>query len=566
MTRSSRTWLPALVLAALAAPAFAAGPNLEGNWKLKEVSNGADTPLALIQIEIKDGKPVTEVLSAPLLGGKLTLDDVKVKDGSIHFSFKVGPRVAVVNADVPKGDDKPKTVRGTIQLGKNLIFAELERTDAKEIERKDLGKQTEATQQLQKARFQIKDAKEKEKVLKEVLDKNMDNAAGLAAAEMLLDLRSREGAVKDDDQRPLAETMLKVAKSYGPAAEKHTLLDVAKAMTRGEKASPLAADYARKAEKALTKEDSAETSVAVLKVLVSALKKSGKADEAKEFVATLTKLEKQLDEEFERTAVPFKVSPIERKGKSSRVALVELFTGAQCPPCVSADIAFDAAVKAYKPSDVVLLEYHEHIPGPDPMTNADSEGRMKFYGKEVRGTPTAFVNGKMTDPLGGYKEHGEARFETLSKIINEALEADAKGGIELGLARKGDNKYEVQAHVTGLKSTGEKVRLRFVLVEDVVHYAGGNGQRLHHHVVRAFPGGLDGFEMKEAKGEQTVLINLADVKKGLTEYLAEADKKRAFLDDDRPLNLKNLKVVAFVQDDDSHEILQAAQVEIPAEK
>ena len=36
-----------------------------------------------------------------------------------------------------------------------------------------------------------------------------------------------------------------------------------------------------------------------------------------------------------------------------------------------------------------------------------------------------------------------------------------------------------------LKKTGEKVRLRFVLVEDVARYVGGNGQRLHHHVVRA---------------------------------------------------------------------------------
>ena len=60
------------------------------------------------------------------------------------------------------------------------------------------------------------------------------------------------------------------------------------------------------------------------------------------------------------------------------MALVELFTGAQCPPCVAADIAFDAeAVKSYKAADVVLLQYHLHIPGPDPLTNADSEKRQQ---------------------------------------------------------------------------------------------------------------------------------------------------------------------------------------------
>ena len=39
-----------------------------------------------------------------------------------------------------------------------------------------------------------------------------------------------------------------------------------------------------------------------------------------------------------------------RKGKSDRAVLVELFTGAQCPPCVAADMAFDALPQTYKPT------------------------------------------------------------------------------------------------------------------------------------------------------------------------------------------------------------------------
>ena len=58
--------------------------------------------------------------------------------------------------------------------------------------------------------------------------------------------------------------------------------------------------------------------------------------------------------------------------QDKRVVVVELFTGAECPPCVSADVAFDALLETYKPNEVVLLEYHLHIPGPDPLTNADS--------------------------------------------------------------------------------------------------------------------------------------------------------------------------------------------------
>ena len=63
-----------------------------------------------------------------------------------------------------------------------------------------------------------------------------------------------------------------------------------------------------------------------------------------------------------------------------------------------------------------------------------------------------------------------------------------------------------------------------------------------------------------------MLVNLGELKKGLTDYLAEADKKRPFLDDDRPMELKHLRLVALIQDDDGKEILQAAQIEVPEEK
>ena len=78
--------------------------------------------------------------------------------------------------------------------------------------------------------------------------------------------------------------------------------------------------------------------------------------------------------------MPFKPSEFKgRKGESKRVALVELFTGAYCPPCVAADIAFDAAMETYKPQDVILLQYHTHIPAPDRLTNADTEDARDKY-------------------------------------------------------------------------------------------------------------------------------------------------------------------------------------------
>src|SRR5262249_5682546 len=151
-------------------------------------------------------------------------------------------------------------------------------------------------------------------------------------------------------------------------------------------------------------------------------KKTGKEDEAKQLQPRIDKLEEALDAEFVKNAVPFKPAEFKgRKGDSKRVALVELFTGAYCPPCVAADIAFDAALETYKAKDVIFLQYHTHIPAPDRLTNADTEARLKFYDKAVRGVPTAFLNGTVTPPMGGGKGNGEGSYEKLRGVIDEAL-------------------------------------------------------------------------------------------------------------------------------------------------
>jgi hypothetical protein len=245
--------------------------------------------------------------------------------------------------------------------------------------------------------------------------------------------------------------------------------------------------------------------------------------------------------------------------------LLELFTGAQCPPCVAADIAFDAALKSYKPSEVVALQYHLHIPGPDPLTNADSEARAEYYGKAVEGTPTAFVDGKVTEPLGGGAGGSKESYEALRKQLDAGLKKQAGARLQVDVRRAGDQ-IDMEAEILDLEKSGDRIRLRFVLIEEVVRYPGHNRQRLHHHVVRAFPGGVKGFALLDARAKKKASINLAELRKALTSYLDRAAKEQPFLDDERPMNLRNLKVVAFIQDDKSKEVLEAVQADVPAEK
>jgi hypothetical protein len=56
-------------------------------------------------------------------------------------------------------------------------------------------------------------------------------------------------------------------------------------------------------------------------------------------------------------------------------------------------------------------------------------------------------------------------------------------------------------------------------------------------------------------------MSVPELSKTLSEYLADFARKEGFLDDERPLDLKNLKAVALIQDNGSKEVLQAAQPE-----
>jgi hypothetical protein len=84
--------------------------------------------------------------------------------------------------------------------------------------------------------------------------------------------------------------------------------------------------------------------------LVDVARRSGKADVAAE--AELAKLRALIAEEDRPPTVPLVVEPFagRRDPDGDRVVLVELFTGAQCGPCIPADIAFDALIAGYKPT------------------------------------------------------------------------------------------------------------------------------------------------------------------------------------------------------------------------
>jgi hypothetical protein len=366
-----------------------------------------------------------------------------------------------------------------------------------------------------------------------------------------------------DEVRGLVERVNKGAAAYGPRWERTATLRLVDVLSDQEGLADLAVAQAKRAERLLTDDDTAATRLAVLEGIARALAKVGKADEAKPYQTQIAKLELRDFAEYAKTNPPFKAEPFAgRKGKGDRTAVVEVFTGAECPPCVGVDLAFDGLLKAYKPTEAVLLQYHLHIPRPDPLTSPDAVERARYY--QVDSTPAPFLGGKPAGEGGGGPAAAEKFYKQFRGAIDDLLEKPAGVKLAVAVTRGDKGTFSAKATVTDLDAPGEKVMLRFVLAEDRVRYAGGNGLRYHHMVVRAMPGGAKGVALTKKTHEQTVAVDPDAVRATLAKSLDEAVKEEGpFPRPDRPLALRNLKLVALVQNDATKEILQAVQVDLP---
>jgi hypothetical protein len=300
--------------------------------------------------------------------------------------------------------------------------------------------------------------------------------------------------------------------------------------------------------------------------LVDVARRAGKPDVAAE--SQLVRLKALIDEERRPPAVPLVVKPVASRPHTGgdQAILVELFTGAQCGPCVAADIAFDALCSAYDSTDMIALQYHIHIPGPDPLTSRDSVSRQEYYG--VRSTPSSYFNGRAMARGGGPIADARRKFNQYHHVADELLKGKRKATIQLAARRTGDEvTITASAQLGNSADTSPgKPRLRLALVEASVPYTGRNGLSTHHHVVRAMPGGAQGGEFEAGKVRIEEIVSLSKVRSlqelYLKEYPNSPGSRGAFTGPSPPVELKNLNVVAFVQNDSDRSVLDAIMIPI----
>ena len=164
--------------------------------------------------------------------------------------------------------------------------------------------------------------------------------------------------------------------------------------------------------------------------------------------------------------------------KTGRVTLVELFTGAQCPPCVAADLAVDGLAERYGRDEIAVVVWHLPIPAPEPMITVPGMARAKALG--VRGTPTVRIAGETLIPGGGDQDAAVKLLDRYEQAL--APQLARKPQVELVVRAKREGKT-ARCEITATGSFAA-ARVQAVIVERQLVYAGRNGIVFHGAVAR----------------------------------------------------------------------------------
>jgi hypothetical protein len=228
-----------------------------------------------------------------------------------------------------------------------------------------------------------------------------------------------------------------------------------------------------------------------------------------------------------------------RKGSAQqddvlRMALVEIVTSANCPPCGPANELYQQEVGTpLFQQQVATIKYHVWWPRPtDKLWHHSSEWsrpRVESLFDPNEGAPMGFVNGlKINNRAGDWISSAKV-----------GIDVPAGAKIELESTRSG-NTIDLTITVKGI-TTGSfsDLRLHTVVTESDIEYNDGNSELVHFDVMRRMYPSAEG-EIVSIANEQTAVFQRS-------------------IEINTEWNSDNLGVVVFIQRNSTHEVLQAAK-------
>jgi len=266
-----------------------------------------------------------------------------------------------------------------------------------------------------------------------------------------------------------------------------------------------------------------------------------------------------LDELYEKKVRSLGGEPVARAGNGNRVVLAELFTGAQCAPCVAADLSLGAVSGTFDRSQLVVLRWHQHTPAGDPLASPDTIQRFEQYGGS--GTPSMYLNGRPVEAVGGSTLLVPDVVRRLKAQIQALLEGPTDYSIKLS-AKVLDPRglIQLEAEAQGAERFPPQVRLHLALAEKRIPMPARNGIRLHEMVVRLCPGEIAGLKPEGGKLKFSGGVDLKGQRQRVATYLDFIEKETMEMFDAKPIDMTRMVFVAWLQRNDTGEILQAAAV------
>lgn len=230
-----------------------------------------------------------------------------------------------------------------------------------------------------------------------------------------------------------------------------------------------------------------------------------------------------------------------------KLSLVERFTNASCVPCAQLNSAwYTATTHNYVNSGLIShIVYNVWWPGAgDPMyllNQADNTTRTNYYGCnyvpwiDVNGTHISETQGAFASAVAS----GNTEFAPFKIVITQGVISNSL--IEVGVKIIRD---------PGDVTTFGNVKLRVALTEKTVAFTyppGGNGENVFYSICRKMLPNAGGSSFTVPAPGDSTMISL--------QYVPTA----AFL---QAVNLDSMRVVAFIQDDNSRQIYQSKMYDL----
>ncbi len=242
----------------------------------------------------------------------------------------------------------------------------------------------------------------------------------------------------------------------------------------------------------------------------------------------------------------FSFNPEDEAFAYDKKSVVERFTNCSCGPCATINNAWYNATTAslLNSGDITHIIYNVDWPSPtDPMhllNAADNNTRRRYYG--VNAVPWIEVNGTQIST-------------SQSALLNAVTSGNSEyAPFNIILTPEVFSNNVINVHVKIIRDPGDNTtfgttKLRVALTEKRVEFAsppGNNGERIFYSVCRKMLTDAFGSSFTiPAPGDSTELDLL---------YIPTND----FL---QSVNYDSLKVVAFIQDDDTKEVYQSAMAD-----